>query len=370
MRQHITKLIAILVVVGAFYGKKLIVDSKEKIKPVTVTNTPTANVISAKNKIIPVNIKESGLLTAKNKIELFSEVQGVMESTSTVFKPGATFRKGQTLVKIKSEDHFANLQAQKSVLQNLITSILPDIKLDYPDAFNKWNTYLNAFDMEKPLTKLPEPSSDKEKFFLTGKNLYTTYYNTRNLEIVYSKYTLTAPFNGVLTEALVTPGSLVRNGQKLGEFIDPSQYELELSISKNLIGSIVIGKEVEVNTPEDPTKKQTGKVSRINGKVDNKTQTIQVYVTLKNKNLKEGMYLEAQIAGQEKLNAIELSRNSLVDGNKIYIVNSDSTLDLHQITVTHKTRTSIIVQGIPDETLILNKPIPGAYAGMKVLIKK
>ncbi|MFT4753958.1 MAG: membrane fusion protein (multidrug efflux system) [Salibacteraceae bacterium] len=370
MRAYITRIIAILVVVGAVYGKKLIEGSKEKKKPVTTINTPTATITTAKNSIVPVNIIESGLLSAKYKIDLFSEVQGVMESTSKEFKPGATFKKGAVLVKIKSADYYANLQAQKSVLQNLITSILPDIKLDYPEVYAKWDTYLKNFDMNTPLTDLPNPGTDKEKFFLTGKNLYTTYYNTRNLEIVYLKYTLTAPYNGILTEALVTPGSLIRNGQKLGEFIDPTQYELELSISRALIESVVIGNEVVVHNPENPAQKWMGKVSRINGKVNTETQTIQVFVELNKSNLKEGLYLEALIAGQGKSNAIELPRNSLVDGNQVYVINADTTLKLQQIEVVHKTRETIIVQGIEDQTLILQKPIPGAYVGMKVLIKK
>lgn len=370
MSKYITKIIAVLLITGSFYGAKQIIASKEKKKPVNNVNIPTATIIRAVNNIVPVSINESGLLSAKYKIDLFAEVQGVMQPTRKEFKPGATFKKGEVLVKIKSDDYYANLQAQKSALQNLITSILPDLKLDYPDAYSKWDTYLKGFDMDGNLKKLPEPSTDKEKFFLTGKNLYTTYYNTKNLEIVYNKYVLKAPYNGILTEALVTPGSLIRNGQKLGEFIDPTKYELELYISRALISSVVIGKSVQVSNPENPNQKWTGKVSRINGKVDTETQTVQVFVALNDDNLKEGLYLEAQIDGQEKLNAMELSRNSLVDGNKVYVVTADTALDLLQVEVIHKTRETIIVQGIDDNTQVLGEPIPGAYLGMKVLINK
>lgn len=370
MSQYITKIVAVLLIAGALFGAKQIIASKEKKKPVNSVNVPTAKIVLAKNNVVPVSITENGILSAKYKIDLYSEVQGVMLSTKKEFKPGATFNKGEVLVRIKSDDYYANLQAQKSALQNLITSILPDIKLDYPEAYSKWDAYLKGFDMNSPLKDLPEPGSEKEKFFLTGKNLYTTYYNTRNLEIVYLKYTLKAPFTGVLTEALVTPGSLVRNGQKLGEFIDPSQYELELSISRALISSVVVGKPVKVSNPENTSQNWVGKVSRINGKVDTETQTVQVFVTLRGDQLKEGLYLEAVIDGQEKLNAIELPRNSLVDGNKVYVVNADTSLDLQEVEVIHKTRETVIVQGIADATAVLGEPIPGAYIGMKVLIKK
>ena len=370
MRPYITKIIAVLVLVGAFYGFNALKGSKKKNKPQITTTIPTAFIASATNKSVPVNIIESGRLSARYKIDLFAEVQGVMETTTKEFKPGAKFKKGEVLVKIKSDDYYANLQAQKSVLQNLITSMLPDLKLDYPDAYVKWDAYLKAFDMNKPIAALPEPASDKEKFFLTGKNIYTTFYNTKNLEIVLRKYTLTAPFNGIVTEALVTPGSLVRNGQKLGEFINPSEYELELAVGKVLINSVQVGKSVTVSNPENPSQTWEGKVSRINGRVNPSTQTIQIFISLKGDDLKDGMYLEANIAGQEKMNALEMSRNLLIDGNQIYVVKPDSILSLEYVSVVHKSRESVIIQGIDSGTWILEKPIPGAYVGMKVTVKQ
>lgn len=369
MRPYITQGLAILIVVGAFFGAKQIIASKKKIEKKSVTSIPTAIVQSAKNKIVPVSITESGRIVAKQRIDLYAEVQGVMEVTSKEFKPGARFKKGEVLVKIKNDDYIANLQAQKSVLQNLITSILPDMKLDFPKAYSKWDTYLKEFDMNKPVPVLPEPESEKEKFFLTGKNIYTTYYNTKNLEIILKKYTLRAPYNGVLTEALVTPGTLIRNGQKLGEFIRPTAYELELSVSKDLVGLVSVGKLVTVTNPENPSELWKGKVSRINGKVNPTTQTVRIYVDLKGSDLKEGMYLEAQIAGQEKLNAIELPRNLLVDDTKLFVVVNDSILQLAAINVLHKSKSSVIVQGIEDGVSIVIQPIPGGYSGMKVASK-
>lgn len=369
MRPYITKIIAIVILVGAIMGANLLKGSKKKNKPKSDANIPTAFISMAKNENVAVNILENGRLSAKHKIDLYSEVEGLMEQTSGEFKAGEYFSKGEVLVKIKSNDFYANLQAQKSILQNLITAILPDLKSDYPEAYDKWNNYLRSFDIEKPISPLPEPTSEKEKYFLTGKNIYTTYYNTKNLEITYNKYILRAPYSGVLTEALVTPGSLVRKGQRLGEFIDPSVFELELALSKELIHSIKIGTPVTVTNPENREQSWNGKVTRINGKINSTTQTIQVFVQLKGETLKEGMYLEANIAGKEQVDAIELQRNLLIDNRKLYAVDKDSLLFLTPVQVLHKTRTTAIVQGVEDGTWLVQRAIPGAYSGMKVTIK-
>ena len=75
---------------------------------------------------------------------------------------------------------------------------------------------------------------EKENYFITGRGILSGFYNVKNLEQRLSKYRLVAPFSGVLTEALVTEGTLIRSGQKLGEFIDPTVYELEVAIGKIL----------------------------------------------------------------------------------------------------------------------------------------
>jgi len=367
MRKYITIFVGILLVVAAAYIARDLSNREQRVRPRNEKVMPTVFVETVKNESVPVTVLESGRLIAKNRIEIFSEVQGVMQSSNKEFKPGATYRKGETIVSMRNDDFYANLQAQKSNLQNLITSILPDLRLDFPEAYLKWDEYLRNFDMNKPVEKLPEPSSDKEKFFVTGRNIYTTYYNTKNMEIVLTKYNLKAPFNGVLTDALVTPGSLVRPGQKLGEFIDPSVYELEVAINQSILPSLQVGKDVIVRDPENHQNQWEGKIIRINGKVDRTTQTVMVYIELNGANLKEGMYLEAIMSGEPIHDSMEIARNLLVDESKVYIV-QDSALHLMNVEPVFYNEKTVIIKGLQDGQQVISRAVPGAYAGMEVEI--
>ncbi|MCB0497155.1 MAG: efflux RND transporter periplasmic adaptor subunit [Cyclobacteriaceae bacterium] len=370
MRKSVTIFIGVLVIIGGALGYYLLVNQQKKKAPQEEKVLQTVFVEKVKSHNVPINILESGRLTAKNRVEIYSEVQGVMEATSKEFKPGANYKKGEVLVKIRDNDFYANLQAQKSVLQNLITSILPDLRLDYPDAYVRWDNYLRNFDMSKPIGDLPKPGSDKEKFFVTGKNIYTTYYNTKNLEIIASKYTIRAPFNGILTDATVNPGTVIRQGQKLGEFIDPSVYEMEVSVGKSDIPSLSIGEKVSIKN-EDNGNSQTweGTITRINGKVDATTQTVKVYIQLKGSNLKEGMYLEASITGNPVSNAYEVPNSILIDGTKVFVVN-DNKLQIVPVNIVHKNLESVVVRGLEDGMHLVAKPIAGAYSGMEVNVKE
>ena len=274
-----------LIIVGAgvvvlglsFIISNILKDSKElPVQKVTKVEK-TVFVKEVINGDVAINIIANGNLQAKNKVAIYSEVQGVLKPTSKPFKAGVSYSKGQTLLHINSQEFYASIQSQRSSLQNLIASIMPDLRLDYPGSFEKWNTYLKNYDINKTVQPLPKANSDKEKYFVTGKNIYTTYYNVKNLESRLGKYNLRAPFSGVITEALVTNGTLVRVGQKMGEFIDTSVFELALSVNGSFADILKVGKTVELQNLEK-NKMWSGKVARINGKLDQATQTVQVFI--------------------------------------------------------------------------------------------
>ena len=161
---------------------------------------------------------------------------------------------------------------------------------------------------------------------------------------------------------------MVRPGQQLGEYIDTSVFEVELAIQKNFSDLLQIGEKVELSTlNSDET--FNGTVSRINGKIDQATQTIKVYVEVKEEGLKEGMYLEAELEAREIENAYEISRKLLVDESKIYYV-KDSILDIMEIDPVYFSPKQVIVKGIPEGTRILSRPIPGAYVGMLIKVEQ
>jgi hypothetical protein len=241
---------------------------------------------------------------------------------------------------------------------------MPDLRLDFPEIFPKWQTYLNGFDLNKTTPKLPEMTSEKENYFITGRGIVSNYYNVKNLEQRLAKYSIRAPFSGILTEALVTEGSLIRSGQKLGEFIDPSAYEMEVALSKTYASLLKVGEAVELSNIEH-TEKYQGTVSRVNGSIDPTTQTITAFIEVKNKTLKEGMYLEANLNAKEESDAIEINRNLFLDTEQIFIVR-DSVLDLIDVKPVYFSDAKVVLKDVPNGTVILSKPIPGAYAGMLV----
>lgn len=366
MRKYITVGIGIIIIVAAYFAMVWmeIINKKPERAAKKIVNTVFIDTVQ--NQDIPIVINANGTLFAKNKIEIYSEVQGVLQATSKEFKPGNTYQKGEVILRINNEEHYATLQAQKSNLYNSITSIMPDIRLDFPEEYQKWEKYITTFDFNKTTPNLPETNSDKEKFFISGRNIYTTYYNLKNMEVRLSKYIIHAPYQGVLTEALVNPGSLVRQGQKLGEFINPSVYEMEVAINAKYMNLLQKGNTVELHNLEK-TKTWQGTIVRVNGKVDQTTQTVKAFIQVAGEGLKEGIYLEADLVAKSEKDAYEIPRKLLVNNESVFVV-KDSVLDLVKVNPLYFKDKSVIVKGLKNGSIVLAKSVPGAYAGMPVQI--
>ncbi len=364
MRQVIISIIGLLIIGGGYMVKEKFAATErpQREKPKKAISAVFTQTV--KNGDTPIKVTASGNLAAKERIEIFSEVQGIFEHSDKPFKPGVSYADGDVLIRLNSQELRANLLSQKSNLQNLLVGILPDLKFDYPEAFDKWQSYVNNFDVNQILKPLPTPSSDREKLFIAGRNINSTWYTIKNTEERLSKYSIYAPFNGVLTEANINKGSLVRAGQKLGEYINPNVYELEAAINSAFVDLLKVGGTVTLYNIER-SRNWTGRITRINNLVNPNTQTIQAFIQVNGRGLREGMYLEAVLKAKNEANTIEISRKLLVDNSKVFVLNDDK-LELTEIEPVHFSDKTVVLRGLEDGTEILDKMLPGAYDGMQV----
>ncbi|WP_165748173.1 efflux RND transporter periplasmic adaptor subunit [Cellulophaga sp. Z1A5H] len=366
MRKIVLSIIGIVLIALSVFAAITLINNKNEKKPKPEKVIKTVFASKVINGTIPIVISAHGNVVAKRRVELYAEVQGVFKKGSKLFKTGESYNRGEAIIRIDAAEYSATVQSAKSNLYNLLTSIMPDLRLDYPEIYSKWQAYLSAFDMNKTIAVLPEMTTDKEKYFITGRGILTSYYDVKTLEQRLAKYRISAPFNGILTEALVNEGTLVRTGQKLGEFINTDVYELEVSIPKTYSDLLQIGETVHLINL-DKTNEYSGIVTRINGNVDQASQTIKAFIEIKNKGLKEGMYLEAKLNAKKEENAIEVARGLLLENDQIFVIH-DSVLDVIDVTPIYFSDKTVVLKNVPDGETIVSKPVVGAYAGM--LVKK
>jgi len=142
-------ILAVLVVIATVFAYSYISKGKKRITKSKGETLKVALVEVVKNKRLPLTIDASGQLKAKNTFDLYSEVTGVLKSERKEFRTGTIYRKGEMMIRIDDTEAKAQLLSQRSDFMNTVTSILPDIKMEFPSEFEKWENYLKDFEIEK-----------------------------------------------------------------------------------------------------------------------------------------------------------------------------------------------------------------------------
>ena len=111
MRKIIISVLAgILIIVGSIFAANYITNSKKSQRPTPNKVIKTVFVDTVKNNTVPILVAANGNLTAKNKVELYAEVQGVFRTGGTLFKTGQKYKSGQTLIRIDTTEYYASVQ--------------------------------------------------------------------------------------------------------------------------------------------------------------------------------------------------------------------------------------------------------------------
>ena len=354
----------LMILAGLIIGN-ILSNQKEplKRKPENGRKKPIP-IITVQNGDINIPIEMSGPLYAYDKIEIYAEVSGILLKTPKHFKAGITFKRDDVLINIDDRVYKNSVLAQKSSLLNQLTLLLPDLSIDFPESTRRWETYLQTMDLNKELKPLPEPANDKERYFIASRNIYNQYYVIKGMETTLSKYIIRAPFDGVVTQSQINPGTLVRTGQKLGEFISTEVYEMEASVGLFDANRLKEGQTV-VLTCDDIQGTFEGQIKRINRVLDSESLTVKVYIQLKDPRLRDGMYLKSKTEGEPIPNAVIVSKDLLVDNNHLYTV-ENSVLVLKPVQVVAARGDKAIVRGLSDGTRILGEAWPEAREGASI----
>lgn len=104
MRKIILSILGILLIVAAYFAANTIIDSKKRLRPRPAKVIKTVFVDTVKNKTIPIQIAANGNLTAKRRLELYAEVQGIFKGGTHLFKPGQKYQRGQALIELMPQN--------------------------------------------------------------------------------------------------------------------------------------------------------------------------------------------------------------------------------------------------------------------------
>ncbi len=368
-KRIITISLVVVMLAGAFAfsgflaGKKELPPQRPKPQPVNYVK-----VEEVYYQAIPIQIEALGRVQSSQRVDLIAEVGGKLEPGAVQLEEGQRFRRGQVLANVNNREQVLNLQARKSNFLNLLAIALADVKIDHPEAYEEWNKYFLAIDMEKELAPLPAVSSAKLKTYLATSNVLSEYYSIKSLEENLTKYQLRAPYNGSVLGVALEIGSVVSPGARVATLIRTDRLELKVPVLKDDIKYVEIGKEVKL-LEESSAQEWTGRVSRIADFIDPNNQSINVYVQIDNRqaDIYDGLYLKALIPGKIIEAGMAIDRKVIRNKDQVFVV-QDSVLSLQQVEVAKISQEEAVIGGLPEGTPVVVDAPANAAENMKVKI--
>ena len=357
----------LLLIIGVFISDFII--DLNKSEPTYNNNSLTSVYVDeVNNSSNKIEIERNGKLKSTNRVNIISEVQGTKKrSTKKSFKEGQVFNKGEIIIEINSDEFSSIVKQARSELKNLIASVLPDIKIDYSDNFGKWKNYFDNFSVEFPINKMPKSTSEKENLFLVGRGIESSYYKVKNLEERLSKYTIRAPFDGVLVNGNISDGAYIIPNQTLGEFIDPNNFELSVNIPVNHLDKIKLNQSISIIS-ENSKKEITGRIKRVNRKVDESTQTVKIFLEFNNKNLFEGKFVEVKIPLGTIPNSYLIPRSLLINDEYVFAATPENEILKINVKPVFYNKENVVVNGLEDGTRLITSNVSNIYEGMKIKV--
>ena len=368
-KTHIIPLLIIAASVLIMLALFRLGDDQPKRKHTVHPKTVDALVVSLGD--VPTEIIVYGRLVSSQPVALISEVAGTIEAGTVPFLPGQIFKKGDLLLKIDDRQARYDLNSLKSDFLNALTAVLPELNVDFPEAYRTFQEYFDQIRFDRPLPVLPEAGDKKIKLYLTRFNVYKLYFSVKNQEIRLKKHYFYAPFDGSVISADLRIGSTARAGSQLGKIINLSSLEVEAPVPAQDIAWIDPQGKVSLSSAEIPGQ-WTGRIARIGKAIDEQTQTIPVYIRLDKKGqdrLYSGVFLTARIPGKNVKIAFSIPRRALYGGSNIYMIRN-GRLAYRTVEVLRQQEDSVILGGgIQTGDTVITDILQGVAVGMPVRMR-
>jgi multidrug efflux pump subunit AcrA (membrane-fusion protein) len=313
----------------------------------------------------PVELR--GRLEAAERIILFPQVQARLLPEAVLFEEGKRYRKGELMFRLDDEQARLQLYASRSGFQRLLASLMPDIRLDYPDALPAVEAWTDRISAEAALPDIPDFENAQLRRFLSAKGVFEQFYAIRSAEARLTHFEIRAPFDGIVAEALVEPGQLVSPQTRLGTLIKPGEFTLTAALSPHRAAGLEPGMEVEMQDQRGNAA-GTARLMRINPRVNAATQQVELYFSLSGESLREGQLLTGHFVPEAENGGglAEIPRSALLRNSQVYLLEGDRIRQL-AVEVVNLGYDTVWVRGLEEGDQLLREADIGHPLGGRII---
>lgn len=365
-----------------------------------LTNKPRAARVPPKataplvEVVKPVAIKHQvaifamGTVIASQSVNLTPRISGMVVNISPHFIEGGMLKKGEELVELDPTDYVLAIKRS----ENEVAKAKFNLKLEQGQQaivrreFQLLGAELNEQEQELVLRK-PHLAAAKAALTAAEAALKQAHLDLERTRPV-------APFNAIITTRNANLGawmSAFSTGTPLAKLVGTDSFWINASIPVDKLRWFKIpGINSETGSPVKITYEtawgkgvfRVGVIKRLQAEIEPEGRMAKVIIEVDdplsqkpaNKQappLMLGTYVRAEIAGNSLDDVIELPETVIHDGQKIWLVSAQQTLDIHEVEPlwTEQGRVYLRLSQLPDNAAVIISDLPAPVQGMSVKIQ-
>lgn len=322
----------------------------------TLKRVPLVTAIKLKNEVFTHFLELQGNVTTKQNVLIYPEVAGTLEKVFV--KEGQKVSKGQALGRIDNgglEQQVAQLEATTALAKT-------------------------TFDRQKRLWD--EKIGSEIQYLQTKTNYESSKNQLAQLKKQIDKFTIRAPFSGVIDDVIKDQGTVVAPGPgaEIFRIVNLSNMFIEADIPESYITDVTIGKYVEIDFPVLGKSLET-KVRQTGNFINpaNRTFKIEVGVPNNDRSIKPNLTAKLKINDYTNAEAI-LIPQSIISENAngeqyVYVIknlNNDKGIATQTVVKTGKTQGDVIeiLEGVTSGDVLIEAGARSVKNGQEVKISK
>lgn len=322
----------------------------------TLKRVPLVTAIKLKNEVFTHFLELQGNVTTKQNVLIYPEVAGTLEKVFV--KEGQKVSKGQALGRIDNgglEQQVAQLEATTALAKT-------------------------TFERQKRLWD--EKIGSEIQYLQTKTNYEASKNQLAQLKKQINKFTIRAPFSGVIDDVIKDQGTVVAPGPgaEIFRIVNLSNMFIEADIPESYITDVTIGKYVETDFPVLGKSLET-KVRQTGNFINpaNRTFKIEVGVPNNDRSIKPNLTAKLKINDYTNAEAI-LIPQSIISENAngeqyVYVIknlNNDKGIATQTVVKTGKTQGDVIeiLEGVTSGDVLIEAGARSVKNGQEVKISK
>jgi RND family efflux transporter MFP subunit len=294
---------------------------------------------------------------------LYARVTGYLQSVSVDI--GSEVKAGDVLATIVVPEMDAQLQSARAQLDQELAEV------ELASMVEKRLQDLRKANKEAIPQQEVDNAAAKKRVEVAQADLARA--EVKRLKTLSSFAKLRAPFDGHVTQRILHPGALVREGTTPGarpivEVARTQPLRLVLQIPEPLVPSVAVGSELEVQLDAFPGREFEGAIARISSALDDQTRAMRAEVDFDNAEgtFHPGMYGEVYLRVRVPEGLLSIpSRAVRGQGEDRYVLEArDGVLHKQAIVVASDDgRRAVVATGLSTDALVMVAGSPLAREG-------